>query len=80
MPTPSSCRQGTAGTMACNWVRRCVTLKVDGRDVGDILIAEHLAVPFICGKTSCQKTHGLGVSDTMCPLSFPVRVFLLIED
>ena len=51
-----SCRQGTAGTMACNWGRRCGTLKVDGRDVGDILIAEHLAVPFVCGKTSCPKT------------------------
>jgi endonuclease YncB( thermonuclease family) len=51
-----SCRQGTAGTMACNWGRRCGTLKVDGRDVGDILIAEQLAVPFVCGKASCPKT------------------------
>jgi endonuclease YncB( thermonuclease family) len=51
-----SCRPGTKGTMSCNWGRRCGTLKAKGRDVGDILIAEKLSVPFICGKTSCPKT------------------------
>jgi endonuclease YncB( thermonuclease family) len=39
-----SCRPGTQGTMACNYGRACGTLKSNGRDVGDILIAEGLAV------------------------------------
>jgi endonuclease YncB( thermonuclease family) len=50
-----SCPQGTAGTLACNWGRKCGTLKAKGRDVGDILIAENLAVPFVCGKTRCPQ-------------------------
>jgi endonuclease YncB( thermonuclease family) len=51
-----SCPPGTEGTHACNYGRRCGMLKVDGRDVGEILIAEGLAVPFQCGETSCPKT------------------------
>jgi len=51
-----SCSPGTEGTSACNYGRRCGTLKSNGRDVGAILIAEGLAVPFHCGKTSCPKT------------------------
>jgi micrococcal nuclease len=51
-----SCPSGTEGTQACNYGRRCGMLKVDGRDVGKILIAEGLAVPFQCGETSCPKT------------------------
>jgi endonuclease YncB( thermonuclease family) len=51
-----SCRPGTEGTMSCNWGRRCGTLKANGRDVGEILIDEKLAVPFICGRTSCPTT------------------------
>ena len=51
-----SCRPGTELTPACNYGRRCGTLKSDGRDVGAILIAEGLAVPFQCGATSCPKT------------------------
>jgi endonuclease YncB( thermonuclease family) len=39
-----------------NYGRRCGTLKSNGRDVGAILIAEGLAVPFHCGETSCPKT------------------------
>lgn len=48
-----SCRPGTAGTPACNFGRQCGTLKSRDRDVGEILIAEKLAVPFQCGATSC---------------------------
>ena len=51
-----SCREGTEETPACNYGRRCGMLKTDGRDVGGILIAEGLAVPFICGATRCPKT------------------------
>lgn len=53
---PCACRPGTEGTDACNFGRRCGTLKANGRDVGTILIAERLAVPFQCGTTSCPPT------------------------
>jgi endonuclease YncB( thermonuclease family) len=51
-----SCPPGTEGTQQCNYGRRCGTLKVNGRDVGAILIAERLAVPFKCGATRCPAT------------------------
>jgi endonuclease YncB( thermonuclease family) len=51
---PCACPRGTTeGTKACNYGRRCGTLKANGRDVGAILIAEKLAVPFQCGQTGC---------------------------
>jgi hypothetical protein len=50
-----SCRPGTAGTMACNYGRSCGYLTVDGQDVGDVLIAENLAHPLVCGKYSCPR-------------------------
>jgi endonuclease YncB( thermonuclease family) len=51
-----SCLSGTFGTQRCNHGRRCGTLKANGRDVGSVLIAEGLAVPFECGKTRCPVT------------------------
>ena len=48
-----SCPAGTEGTNACNFGRRCGTLRVNGVDVGSTLINEGLAVRFICGATSC---------------------------
>ena len=51
-----SCPPGTEGTSACNYGRRCGTLKADGHDIGAILIAEELAVSFQCGTTRCPKT------------------------
>lgn len=51
-----SCMPGTEGTNRCNYGRSCGILRVDGRDVGDILISEGLAVPFVCGATSCPPT------------------------
>lgn len=51
-----ACAPGTEGTSKCNHGRYCGTLLVDGRDVGSILISEGLAVPFICGETSCPPT------------------------
>ena len=40
---PCSCAAGTAGTMLCNYGRRCGTLRVAGEDVGAILMREGLA-------------------------------------
>jgi endonuclease YncB( thermonuclease family) len=57
-----SCRPGTAGTMACNYGRACGYLTIDGQDVGDVLIAENLAHPLVCGKYSCPRRQ------PWCPL------------
>jgi endonuclease YncB( thermonuclease family) len=51
-----SCPEGAQGTFACNYGRDCGTLRSNGRDVGDILIEEGLAVPFVCGATHCPPT------------------------
>jgi endonuclease YncB( thermonuclease family) len=53
---PCSCAPGTEGTEACNYGRSCGILQANGRDVGQVLIAEGLAVPFVCGATSCPQT------------------------
>jgi endonuclease YncB( thermonuclease family) len=53
---PCACQPGMEGTQMCNYGRRCGTLKANGRDVGAILIAEGLAVPFLCGATRCPRT------------------------
>lgn len=51
-----ACAPGTEGTKKCNHGRYCGTLLVDGKDVGNILISENLAVPFVCGRTRCPPT------------------------
>lgn len=51
-----ACAPGTEGTKKCNLGRYCGTLLVGGKDVGSILISENLAVPFVCGRTSCPPT------------------------
>lgn len=53
---PCSCPPGTEGTDKCNYGRSCGSLFADGRDVGEVLVSEELAVPFICGSTSCPPT------------------------
>ena len=53
---PCSCRPGTHGTDKCNYGRSCAILKANGRNVGDILISEGLAAPFVCGPTGCPPT------------------------
>ncbi|MDN2568357.1 thermonuclease family protein [Aquibium sp. A9E412] len=50
---PCACPPGTQGTQACNYGRSCGILRVDGRDVGRILISEGLAVPYACGPAGC---------------------------
>lgn len=56
IPVRCACREGTEGTQSCNYGRGCGTLKANGVDVGSILILEGLAVPFVCGETSCPRT------------------------
>jgi endonuclease YncB( thermonuclease family) len=51
-----SCPEGTQGSFACNWGRSCGSLRANGQDVGTTLIAERLAVPFVCGSTRCPAT------------------------
>jgi micrococcal nuclease len=48
-----SCSEETYGTEQCNFGRPCAVLRSYGRDVGEILIAEGLALPHRCGATSC---------------------------
>jgi endonuclease YncB( thermonuclease family) len=50
-----ACRAGTEGTKNCNYGRLCGSLTVGGRDVGQILIGEGLAHPYVCSGTSCPK-------------------------
>ena len=50
-----SCPSGTEGTFACNWGRACGYLTVDRRDIGDILVSENLAHPYVCSRYSCPK-------------------------
>jgi endonuclease YncB( thermonuclease family) len=47
------CSAGTEGSAACNEGRSCASLQIDGHDVGEILIREGFAQPFVCGRTSC---------------------------
>jgi endonuclease YncB( thermonuclease family) len=54
-PAVCSCRATTLGRWFCNFGRACGTLKANGRDVGDILIEEGLAVPYSCGAAGCPK-------------------------
>ncbi|MDF2119567.1 thermonuclease family protein [Roseiarcaceae bacterium H3SJ34-1] len=50
---PCACPPKTEGTGLCNYGRACGILSVNGVDVGKTLIAEQLAVPYVCGATSC---------------------------
>lgn len=51
--TPCACAPGTEGSDACNFGRNCGILSSDGRNVGQILISEGLAVEFNCGSYDC---------------------------
>lgn len=52
---PCACPAGTHGTKACNNGRKCAILLLNGKNIGNTLIAEELAVPFVCGPTRCPK-------------------------
>jgi hypothetical protein len=48
-----ACPRGTEGTDECNFGRACGVLTVNGRDVGQTLVLEGLARPYLCGQFSC---------------------------
>jgi endonuclease YncB( thermonuclease family) len=52
---PCSCPTDAVGTSKCNYSRKCGLLTLDGQNVGDRLIKEGLAVPFICNPTRCPR-------------------------
>ncbi len=54
-PVPCSCPTTLLGKWACTLARTCGALKAQGRDVGDILVAEGLAIPFLCDAMQCPK-------------------------
>jgi endonuclease YncB( thermonuclease family) len=37
----------------CNHHRKCAILSLNGKNIGDTLIAEELAVPYVCAATRC---------------------------
>jgi endonuclease YncB( thermonuclease family) len=47
------CKPGDEGTQRCNYGRLCGRLTVAGRDVGEILIREGLAHPYVCRASRC---------------------------
>jgi micrococcal nuclease len=53
-----SCPPGTKPlTKDCNRGRRCGRLTVNGKDVGEILIAEGLAVPYVCDPPPATRSR-----------------------
>jgi hypothetical protein len=49
------CKSSVKRTKKCNYGRRCGVLKLEGKNIGDTLIAEELAMPFHCGAIRCQR-------------------------
>ena len=47
-----ACRAGQEGTKNCNFGRLCGSVSIEGKDVGEILISEGHAHPYVCGATS----------------------------
>jgi micrococcal nuclease len=54
-PVTCSCPTNTLGKWVCILARTCGRLEANGRNVGDILVAEGLAVPFLCDGMQCPK-------------------------
>jgi endonuclease YncB( thermonuclease family) len=57
-PVMCPCPTATLGRWFCKFGRSCGTLKMNGRDVGDILVEEGLAAAYSCAK-GCPKTTRL---------------------
>jgi endonuclease YncB( thermonuclease family) len=60
-----ACPPNTEGTRQCNNGWPCGRLTVDGKDLGDILVAENLAHTLVCSQYSCPKRM------SWCPLEAP---------
>ena len=54
-PVTCSCPATTLGKWVCKFTRTCGALKAKGRDVGEILVTEGLAIPFLCDGMQCPK-------------------------
>jgi endonuclease YncB( thermonuclease family) len=54
-PVACSCPSNILGRLMCRFARSCGVLKAHGRDIGEILIAEGLAAPFVCEDQECSK-------------------------
>jgi endonuclease YncB( thermonuclease family) len=52
---PCSCSPEKLANGTCNHGRKCAILSLNGKNIGDTLIDEELAAPFICSKTRCPK-------------------------
>ncbi|MFB6458641.1 thermonuclease family protein [Bradyrhizobium tunisiense] len=52
---PCSCSKSALSKGTCNHGRKCAILSLDGKNVGATLIAEELAVPYICSPTKCPR-------------------------
>jgi endonuclease YncB( thermonuclease family) len=52
---PCSCSAQKLADGTCNHGRKCAVLMLNGKNIGDTLIAEELAMPFVCSKTRCPK-------------------------
>jgi hypothetical protein len=50
---PCSCSAAKLRNDKCNHGRKCAVLSLDGKNIGDILIAEELAVSYVCSPTKC---------------------------
>jgi micrococcal nuclease len=62
-----SCPPGKkALTKDCNAGRRCGRLTVNGKDVGEILIGEGLAVPYICEAPPATKSRPCPRQQSWC--------------
>jgi endonuclease YncB( thermonuclease family) len=54
-PVACSCPTTVLGKWVCKFARSCGSLKAGGQDVGEILVAEGLAIPFACEGLQCAK-------------------------
>jgi endonuclease YncB( thermonuclease family) len=52
---PCSCSAKKLQDGACNHGRKCAILSLNGKNIGDALIAEELAVPYVCSTTRCPR-------------------------
>jgi hypothetical protein len=60
-----ACPPGTEETPACNYGRSCGILKAGGKELGDILIAEGLAVPSSAAPPGARKLRSLGARQAL---------------
>ena len=50
-----SCSAKALQDGTCNHGRKCAILSLNGKNIGDMLIAEGLAVPYVCSATRCPR-------------------------